>query len=189
MVMILVRIHKLDAKGVCHIPGYEKFFPVDSIDLGAENAMNTKGSGSDNSSNRDFVVKKEEPEKVKIDRISDSLTPALMGLAIKNRTVTVNQMFWTIDVSFVQLRHDLKETKGKAGVKAYLLMRFGGARLVSWNLSGSGSDDPKESIEFKYTQIAIQYRATQTGDTYIPSTTYTWDFEKNEDWTEPPEWK
>jgi len=187
--MILVRIHKLDAKGVCKIPGYEKFFPVNSIDLGADNAMDTKGSGDDKGSNRDFVVKKNEPEKVKIDRSSDSLTPALMGLAIKNRTVTTTQMFWTIDVSFVQLRHDLEVTKGKAGIKAYLLMRFGGARLVSWSLSGSGAEQPTETIEFKYTQIAIQYRSTQVGDIYIPSTTYTWDFEKNEDWTEPPEWK
>ena len=180
--MILVRIDKV--AGSCQIRGYEQFFPVDSIDLGAESAMDTKGS-DEGGGKRDFVVKKNrEPEEVSLGRKVDSLTPTLMALAIKNRTLS-EAIFSTIDVSFVQFRSDTGTT---TDVKAFLMLRFGGARLVSWKLTGSEDTRPTETVEFKYKQIAIQYRSTEEGVTYKTSTAQTWDFEQNKEWVTPPEW-
>lgn len=184
--MILVRIEGVE--GNCQIRGYEKFFIVDSLDLGAESELDNKGSSDDRgNSMRDFVVKKDrEPEEVSFSRKADILTPTLMGMVIKNRT-SAQKIFSTIDACWVQLRAD---TGGaNTDIKAFLLLRFGNARLTSWKLSSGEYDHPNETVDFKYTQIAMQYRATEAGPVYRPSTTETWNFEKNAPWTEPPEWR
>lgn len=178
--MILVRIQNVS--GNCQIRGYEEFFHVDSLDLGADSALDMKDGKEDGGggAKRDFMVKKNrEPEEVKMSRKADFITPTLMALAIKNRTQS-ESIFSTIDVSFVQLRADAGSA---ADIKAYLLLRFGGARLVSWSLSGDEKGNPEESFEFKYKQIAIQYRGTEEGRNYRLSTTQTWDFEKNAEWS------
>ncbi len=182
--MILLRIEGVE--GNCQIRGYEKFFVVDSLDLGAESDLDTKGSDEDGRSMRDFVVKKDrEPEEVSFSRKADILTPTLMGMVIKNRT-SAQKIFSTIDVCWVQLRADTGTT---TDIKAFLLLRFGNARLTSWKMSSGEYDHPVETVEFKYTQIAMQYRATEEGAVYRPSTTETWNFEKNAPWTEPSEWR
>lgn len=183
--MILVRIEGIS--GNCQVRGYEEFFPVDSFDMGAESAMDSKGS-SDSGGGRDMIIKKNrEPEEVTISRKIDAVSPTLMSLAIKNRTLG-ESIFCTIDVSFVQWR----ATEGSStDCKAYFLLRFGGARLVSWKVQGSDKDRPTETIDFKYKQVAVQYRATTDGITYAPTGTQTWDFEKNApcDNLVPPEWR
>lgn len=184
--MILVRIDGIS--GTFKVRGYEAFFPVESVDLGAETSIDSKSEKSDRGSQRDFVIKRDrEPEEVSISRKVDAITPTLMALAIKSRTLA-DTVLSNVDVSFIQWR---AAAGNLADSKAFLLVRLGGARLVSWSLSGSGDDRPTEDIKIKYKQIALQYRSTEDGITYLPSGTQTWDFEKNApcDQLVPGDWK
>ena len=185
--MLLMRVSTI-TRGNCEIRGYDSFFPVTDLELGAESSISDKGGDKESGGvKRDFVVKRNEPEEVSIDRHCDRISPVLMAQVIKSRT-SGPSLFCTIDVSFVQVRFT---TGAMADVKAFFMLRFGKARFVSWSLSGSEDEKrPTESVKFKYSQIAIGMRYTEDGLTYRSETSQSWDFDLNKECPElvPAEW-
>lgn len=188
--MLVMQIDTI-TKGTCLIKGYEKFFPIDSLSLGAESSIDDereKGAKGSGGPSRDFVVKKNDPEEVEFERKVDGVTPYLMTQTIRSRTAG-SSLFCTIDASFSQMRGD---EGGKTDLKAYCMIRFGKARLISWSLSGdSESARPTETVTFKYSQIALYVRTTDDGINYLAEEYQSWDFEANKECPQliPSTWK
>jgi len=191
--MILVRIPGVS--GTAKVEGYTEFFPVKSLSLGAESSMEEQKDSEDGSAKkRDFVVtKNREPEEVKLSRMVDLVSPKLMSLTIASRTAKNPLELPDIDVSFLQDRDVIALKPGEKGVKAYLQLRFGGTRLVSWSLDGDADGRPTEDLQFKYTKIAFRFRSYVVDDDqnsqYVTSTVATWDFTDQCPWDSlPPGW-